>query len=362
MEGKVKYTTWNQDILIENLVEIFGNKYDYSKTVWKNAHTRFTLTCPKHGDFSLRKDSIHKGCSKCKSEDTFTKELFIEKAVNRHGNKYDYTEVDYQGSEVKAKIWCNTHKEFFWQTPKKHVNGRGCPKCGIDSMAELQSKSFEDYRPTLEAKYKGILDFSNTKYTKWKSKIQVLDVRYGDIITTTIASLLRDNYTPKLSNKDRFLKEVELRGITGYDYSNVVWSRSIPKVDIKCNKCGDVFPQTPSKHIQGRGCPYCKISGFRTNRPAQVYYLKVKYEDNLYYKIGITNRTYKERYTLTDLALVEEAHVLFFDNGQDALDLETKIKREFKEYLYTGGSIILQGAKGNAELFTKDVLNKFNAE
>ena len=237
MEGKVKYTTWNQDILIENLVEIFGNKYDYSKTIWKNAHTRFTLTCPKHGDFSLRKDSIHKGCSKCKSEDTFTKELFIEKAANRHGNKYDYTEVDYQGSEVKAKIWCNTHKEFFWQTPKKHVKGRGCPKCGIDSMAELQSKSFEDYRPTLEAKYKGILDFSNTKYTKWKSKIQVLDVRYGDIITTTIASLLRDNYTPKLSNKDRFLKEVELRGITGYDYSNVVWSRSISKVDIKCNKC-----------------------------------------------------------------------------------------------------------------------------
>ena len=53
------------------------------------------------------------------------------------------------------------------------------------------------------------------------------------------------------------------------------------------------------------------------------------------------------------LVLFEEAHVLF---------LETKIKREFKEYLYTGGSIILQGAKGNAELFTKDVLNKFNAE
>ena len=43
-------------------------------------------------------------------------------------------------------------------------------------------------------------------------------------------------------------------------------------------------------------------------------------------------------------------------------DLELSIKREFKEYLYTGGSIILQGAKGNAELFTKDVLNKFNAE
>lgn len=362
MEGKVKYSTWNQDILINNLTELFDDKYDYSKTIWKNAKTTFILTCPKHGDFSLRKDSIHKGCSKCKSESTFTKELFIEKAVNRHGNKYDYTEVEYQGSEVKAKIWCNTHKEFFWQTPKKHVSGRGCPKCGIDSMVELQSNSFDTYRPTLEAKYKGVLDFSITEYRNWKSKIQALDVRYGDIITTTIASLLRDNYTPKLSSKDRFLKEVKLRGITGYDYSNVVWNKSTSKVNIKCNKCGNIFTQSPSKHIGGRGCPYCKISGFQVRKPAQVYYLKIKYEDTLYYKIGITNRTYKERYTLTDLALVEEAHVLFFENGQDAWDLETKIKREFKDSLYIGDSVILQGAKGNAELFIKDVLNKFNAE
>ena len=362
MEGKVKYTTWNQDILIGKLVEIFGNKYDYSKTVWKNAHTRFTLTCPKHGDFSLRKDSIHKGCSKCKSEDTFTKELFIEKAVNRHGNKYDYTEVDYQGSEVKAKIWCNVHKEFFWQTPKKHVNGRGCPKCRVDSIKEKQRHSLSDYLPKLKQMYAGVLDFTNTKYINWKTKIEVFDLKYNDVFETTIAVLLEGNYIPRVNTLDRFLQEVKLRNIEGYDYSNIQWKSSVNKVQIICNKCGIEFPQTPLKHLRGRGCPHCKISGFRTNRPAQVYYLKVKYEDNFYYKIGITNRTYKERYTLTDLALVEEAHVLFFDNGQDALDLETKIKREFKQYLYTGGSIILQGAKGNAELFTKDVLNKFNAE
>jgi len=362
MEGKVKYTTWNQDILIEKLVEIFGNKYDYSKTVWKNAQTRFTLTCPKHGDFSLRKDSIHKGCSKCKSESTFTKELFIEKAVNKHGNKYDYAEVDYQGSEVKAKIWCNTHKEFFWQTPNKHVDGRGCPKCKVDSIKEKQRHSLSDYLPKLEQMYVGVLDFSNTKYINWKTKIEVLDLKYNDIIQTNVGSLFRTQYFPKVINKDRFLKEVTFRDIEGYDYSKIIWKGSNFKVDIVCNKCNSVFSQTPSKHLDGRGCPYCKSSGFRINKPSQLYYLKVKYEDNLYYKIGITNRTYKERYTLTDLALVEEAHVLFFDNGQDALDLETKIKREFKEYLYTGGSIILQGAKGNAELFTKDVLNKFNAE
>ena len=362
MAGEVKYTTWNQDILINTLNELFGDKYDYSKTVWKNAKTTFILTCPKHGDFLLRKDSIHKGCSKCKSESTFTKELFIEKAVNRHGNKYDYTEVEYQGSEVKAKIWCNTHKEFFWQTPKKHVNGRGCPKCKVDSIKSKQRHSLSDYLPQLEEMYVGVLDFTKSKYINWKTKIEVLDLKYNDTFETTIDSLLKGTYTPMVNTLNRFLQEVSLRAIAGYDYSNINWESSIRKVDIKCNKCGSIFLQTPTKHLQGRGCPYCKTSGFQVRKPAQVYYLKIKYEDILYYKIGITNRTYKERYTLTDLALVEEAHVLFFENGQDALDLETKIKREFKDYLYTGGSIILQGAKGNAELFTKDVLNKFNAE
>jgi len=37
-------TPWNTEILVSNLVELFGHKYDYSKTIWKNAKTTFTLT------------------------------------------------------------------------------------------------------------------------------------------------------------------------------------------------------------------------------------------------------------------------------------------------------------------------------
>ena len=53
---------------------------------------------------------------------------FIEKAKNRHGDKYDYSKVEYINSTTKVCIICKEHGEF-WQTPHGHVRGQGCPKC-----------------------------------------------------------------------------------------------------------------------------------------------------------------------------------------------------------------------------------------
>jgi len=44
-----------------------------------------------------------------------------------------------------------------------------------------------------------------------------------------------------------------------YDYSLVKYKNSATKVKIKCLKCGNIFEQTPNKHLLGRGCPYCAV-------------------------------------------------------------------------------------------------------
>ena len=41
------------------------------------------------------------------------------------------------------------------------------------------------------------------------------------------------------------------------------------------------------------------------------------------------------------------------ENGQDALDWETKLKRMYKEYQYKGPDIL---SSGNTELFTEDII------
>ena len=56
-------------------------------------------------------------------------EEFIEKAKEIHGDKYDYSKVEYINTKTKVCIICPEHGEF-WQTPGSHLNGSGCPECG----------------------------------------------------------------------------------------------------------------------------------------------------------------------------------------------------------------------------------------
>jgi hypothetical protein len=56
------------------------------------------------------------------------KNTFIEKAKKIHGDKYDYSKVEYIGNHKKVCIICPEHGEF-WQTPANHLKGNGCPKC-----------------------------------------------------------------------------------------------------------------------------------------------------------------------------------------------------------------------------------------
>ena len=57
-----------------------------------------------------------------------TTEEFISKAKEVHGNKYDYSKVEYVNNHTKVCIICPKHGEF-WQTPNHHLLGHGCSKC-----------------------------------------------------------------------------------------------------------------------------------------------------------------------------------------------------------------------------------------
>ena len=54
---------------------------------------------------------------------------FIAKSKVIHGDKYNYSEVKYIKALSKVKIYCNTHKEYFYQIPNSHLSGTGCFRC-----------------------------------------------------------------------------------------------------------------------------------------------------------------------------------------------------------------------------------------
>ena len=188
--------------------EIHGDKYDYSKTEYVKAKEPVTIICRKHGEFTQRpQDHILKacGCPKCKGEKTvevhsYTKEKFLELAKQVHGDKYDYNKVNYINYITPITIICPIHGEFE-QVPKYHISGTGCPKCGREQANKSET-------------------------------------------------LTKDEFVER-ANKIHFGK---------YDYSKVDYINNSTKVCIICPEHGE-FWQTPGSHLQGQGCPKCKLVG-----------------------------------------------------------------------------------------------------
>ena len=74
----------------------------------------------------------------------WTTEEFINKAREVHGDKYDYSKVDYINCDIKVVIICSEHGEFL-QRPHEHIKGQGCPKCGNVFSAISRRSSTEDF-------------------------------------------------------------------------------------------------------------------------------------------------------------------------------------------------------------------------
>ena len=64
-----------------------------------------------------------------------TTEEFIKKAREVHGDKYDYSKVEYVNSKEKVTIICPEHGEFM-QVPSMHLRGHGCAKCSTERNTE----------------------------------------------------------------------------------------------------------------------------------------------------------------------------------------------------------------------------------
>lgn len=121
----------NNENFIQKANIIHNNKYDYSKIEYVNNKSPLCVVCHKHGEFYVRPDNHLKGsgCPICYGTHLFTTDEFIQKAKEIHGDKYDYSKVDYINSQTKVCIVCFKHGEF-WQIPNAHINQKqGCPIC-----------------------------------------------------------------------------------------------------------------------------------------------------------------------------------------------------------------------------------------
>lgn len=120
----------NTEDFIIKAKQIHGEKYDYSLINYINNSTKVKIICPVHGIWEQKPEGHlnGKGCRKCSGSEKLTTEIFIRKSSDIHDNKYDYSLVNYTGHYDKVKINCPVHG-IFEQGAGSHLSGIGCPRC-----------------------------------------------------------------------------------------------------------------------------------------------------------------------------------------------------------------------------------------
>lgn len=194
-----------------------------------------------------------------------TTEEFVKRAINIHGRKYNYSKVKYINSETKVCIICPKHGEFY-QKPSNHLSNKGCPKCGKEIQRKVSIEKMKKARLEFIKKAKSIhgdrYDYSKVNYIGAKTKVCIICPKHGEFYQEP-TNHLSGNGCPKCSGKNRTSNEIiELfKSVHGnkYDYSNVQYHGYHTKVCIICPTHGE-FWQTPANHLQGNGCPKCRVS------------------------------------------------------------------------------------------------------
>lgn len=160
----LKYTT---ETFIEKAKKVHGNKYNYSLTDYKGIFEKVKIICPIHGEFiqTAHNHLNGNGCPICGDKNpgekkrTKAKKEFIEKAKKIHGDKYDFSLVDYVNARTYVKIICHEKDRYgnehgiFNIRPYNLLSGYGCKKCACDKSALSQQIDYDEYQNRINEKY-----------------------------------------------------------------------------------------------------------------------------------------------------------------------------------------------------------------
>lgn len=254
------------ETFIEKSRKRHGDKYDYSKVQYVDSLTKVCIVCPEHGEFWQTPQGHVRGyecpeCAKKRQGKRSNVDEFIAKAKEVHGEKYDYSKVNYVNAMTKVTIICPTHGEFE-MIPMNHIMGQGCPKCHGRGLT--QEEVIERFKEVHGDKY----DYSQVVFTKMHEKVKIICPKHGEFYQTPAKHYSHKQGCPKCGKESMSLKrakpvedfvKVANELYNGkYDYSQVEYKNSHERIKIICPQHGE-FWQLPYDHLHGHSCPHCGV-------------------------------------------------------------------------------------------------------
>lgn len=263
-ESRSKSRTGDTYTFVEKAKLVHNDKYNYDESVFSKSHENIKIICPDHGAF-LQKASNHLsgfGCIKCAGTQAKNTSSFIEEAKTVHGNKYDYSSVNYINIDTKIKIICKIHEEFN-QTPHHHLKGQGCKLCAIDKNAEENKITKEEFLKAANEKFEFKYSYNESDYIDYRSQIKIICPisDHGSFWQTPLQHLTTNGCSKcskkyKMSNKEYIEKVKKIHG-DKYDYSSTNFISMKNKIKYLCKKCGNINEQLAGGHAGGKTCGHC---------------------------------------------------------------------------------------------------------
>lgn len=349
----------NSDYFISESIKIHNDKYDYSLVEYVNFKTKVKIICPEHGVFTQTPDN-HKnkkrGCPKCSKKHKWSTYEVIEKFINIHGNKYDYSLVKYINAKTKVKILCPAHG-VFEQRVDHHIKGVGCLKC-----YNLNKKSKEEFVNISNNVHNFKYSYTEVEYKNNRSKVKIICPIHGAFEQTPLNHINKKQGCPKCVGKHKTTEDfiIESKKINGtkYDYSKVEYKNNKTKIKLVCPVHGD-FEQIPNNHLSKKyGCPFCNEShGEKLIRlfldDLKINYVQQKSFDGCVYKRNLRFDFYLPDYN-TCIEFDGVQHFKAFDifGGTSKL-LEIKNNDNIKDVYCMNNGIKLVRIK-----YDDDIINK----
>lgn len=292
-------------------------------------------------------------------------EKFIQKAKNKHKNKYSYKKVIYTNSKTKVTITCPEHGDFE-QTPASHCQGFGCPTCANKFRAEQKRWTLEKFIKESIKVHGNLYDYSKVEYKTNKTKVTIICPIHGEFEQLPYMHLRGSECKQCAYNKlpqnnikpvSEFINQSNIVHNMYYDYSKTNYTGALNKVVIICPTHGE-FKQRPSDHLVGIGCPECakaKLGWTYTNwedralksvnfDSFKLYFIECWNDTERFIKIGKTFTTLGKRFPGNSsmpydwkVLSIEEGSARYISEKEQELH-KRYIEESYKPSLTFGGS------------------------
>ena len=277
----------------EKFFDKFGNKYNLDKVVYVNNKTEIIVTCFIHGDFKIRPNDLllGQGCPICGGTKKSSTKEFIKKANFVHQNFFSYDKCVYKGASKKLIVTCPIHGDFEVKA-NNHLSGQNCYKCRLENIKHEIKKlptinkstkklTTEMFKEKFFDKFGNKYNLDKVVYINNRTYITVTCPIHGDFQITP-QKLLSGRGCSKCSRNYKYTTEefVEISNKihnNKFLYDKTEYISTHKNVLIKCLIHG-YFKQTPSNHLKGQGCPYCRESLLENEIETLLKSYHIKYE------------------------------------------------------------------------------------